>query len=382
MGDSRLITRRSAGLGLSQLVGATLVAAPCGGLNPCGNPISETKSPLAPAAVERAHTLLKGHLDEQKFMGVALVAQHGKPVFEKSYGWADVEWEVPHIPQSVFRIGSITKQFTAVGILQLAQKGKLKPEDAVTKYVQDLPKSWNAVTLHQLLTHSSGIPNYTSIPAFGRQVVMKPNTPQELVGLVKDQPLEFKPGERWGYSNTNYVLLGMILEEVSGAKYADYLQQHIFEVAEMKSTAYDSTKLILKHRARGYQMATHGMENAPFIDMSVPFAAGGVHSTAQDLVLWDQALNGDQILSKTWRDRMFTGYVVTTVKNSSHGYGWFVSKENGQTQYSHQGGSPGFSTMIARYPDSKTTIVLLSNLSTPDIGKITGELADIVIGKV
>ena len=207
MDESHLITRRSVGLGLSQLIGATLGAAPCGGLSPCGDPTSEVKPPLAPGAVERAHTLLKGHLEEQKFMGVGLVAQHGKPVFEKSYGWADLEWEVPHIPQSVFRIGSITKQFTAVGILQLAQKGALKPEDAVTKYVQDLPKSWNAVTLHQLLTHSSGIPNYTSIPAFGRQVVMKPNTPQELVGLVKDQPLEFKPGERWGYSNTNYVLL-------------------------------------------------------------------------------------------------------------------------------------------------------------------------------
>ncbi len=376
MDESRLITRRSVGVGLSQLVGATLAAAPC------GDPPSQAKASLPPGAVERAHMLLKGHFEEQKFMGVALLAQHGKTVFEKTYGWADMEWETPHIPQSVFRIGSITKQFTAAGILQLAQKGALKPDDPVVKYVQDLPKTWNAITLHQLLTHSSGIPNYTSTPAFGRQVVMKPNTPQELVGLVKDQPLEFKAGERWGYSNTNYVLLGMVLEEVSGMKYADYLQRHIFDVADMKSTAYDSNKLILKHRAHGYQTSTHGLENAPFIDMSVPFAAGGVHSTAQDLVRWDQSLNGDQILSKGWRDRMFTAYVVTTVKNSSHGYGWFVTKENGRTQYSHQGGSPGFSTMIARYPETKTTIVLLSNLSTGEIGRITGELADVVIGKV
>jgi D-alanyl-D-alanine carboxypeptidase len=381
MSERRLITRRAAGLGLSNLVGATLVAAPYGGLNPCGDPISETKGSLAPSATEHAHSLLKARFDEQKFMGVALVAQHGKQVFEKTYGWADLEWDVPHCPQSVFRIGSITKQFTAVGILQLAQKGALKPEDPIGTYVQDLPKAWNGITLHQLLTHSSGIPNNTSVPAFWRQVVMKPNTPQELVGLVKDQPLEFKPGERWGYSNTNYILLGMVLERVSGMKYADYLQKNIFDPAELKNTGYDVTQAILKHRARGYQMSPHGLENAPFIDMSVPFSAGGVHSTAQDLLRWDLALTGDQILSKASRDRMFTGYVLTTVRNSSHGYGWFIGKDNGQTQYSHQGGSPGFSTMIARYPDSKTTIVLLSNLATPDIAKFTSELAEIVVGK-
>lgn len=383
MDESHLITRRAAGLGLSQLIGATLVAAPAGGLNPCGDPTSETKASLAPGTADRAQTVLKGHFDEQKFMGVAMIAEHGKPVFEKTYGWADMEWDVPHCPQSIFRIGSITKQFTAVGILQLAQKGVLKPEDPVAKYEQDLPKAWNGITLHQLLTHSSGIPNDTDVPAFWRQVVMKPNTPQELVGLVKDQPLEFKPGMKWGYSNTNYILLGMVLEQVSGMKYADYLQKNIFDAAELKNTAYDSTKPILKHRARGYQASPHGLENAPFIDMSVPFSAGGVHSTAQDMLRWDQSLTGDQVLSKVWRDRMFTGYVQTTVRNLSHGYGWFIGKENGQTQYSHQGGSPGFSTMIARYPDSKTTIVLLSNLSTPDlsISKITAELADIVIGK-
>lgn len=386
MDESRVITRRAAGLSLSQLIGARLLAAP----SPCVDPVSETKAGLATAAADRANAILKGHVDEQKFMGVALLAEHGKTVFEKAYGWGDMEWEVPHCLQSVFRIGSITKQFTAVGILQLAQKGALKPEDPVAKYVQDLPKAWNGITLHQLLTHSSGIPNYTSVPAFQRQVVMKSNTPQELVGLVKDQSLEFKPGEKWGYSNTNYVLLGMVLEQVSGVKYADYLQKNIFDPAEMKNTAYDSTKAILKHRARGYQTSPHGLENADYLDMSVPFAAGGVHSTAQDLLRWDQVLTSDQILSKVWRDRMFTGYVVTTVENkstvgkTSHGYGWFIAKDNsGQTQYSHQGGSPGFSTMIARYPDRKITIVLLSNLHTPDlsISKVTGELAEIVMGK-
>ncbi len=361
--NSSLITRRMAGLGMSQVLTAGV-----GGFG------------AVDGVSERAHALMKAKFDDQKFMGVAVIAVNGSPIFEKSYGWADLEWEVPQTPLAIFRLGALTKTFTAAAILQLAQKGSLQIEDAIGNHVQDLPKAWQHITLHQLMTHSSGIANYTSQPGFWSQVVIKSNTPQELVGVVRDKPLEFEPGKRWGYSNTNYVLLGMVIEQVASMKYADYMQQNILGPLDLKNTGYDLGRSVLKHRARGYATSPGGIVNASYIDMTVPYSASGVHSTVNDLLRWDQALYTDKLLSKTWRDRMFTGHVTTTVNNSSYGYGWFTGKQNGRTLYTHEGNFPGFATMMSRYPESKTCIILLSNLATPQIGKMGNELADIVFG--
>ncbi|MGA7411030.1 MAG: serine hydrolase domain-containing protein [Bryobacteraceae bacterium] len=361
--NSSLITRRTAGLGISQLLAA-----------------SGTDHGSTDPLTERAHALMKAKFEEQKFMGVAVIAVNGSPIFEKSFGWADLEWEVPQTPLAIFRLGALTKTFTAAAILQLAQKGSLQIEGAIGSHVQDLPKAWQHITLHQLMTHSSGIANYTSQPGFWSQVVMKPNTPQELVGVVKDKPLEFEPGKRWGYSNTNYVLLGMVIEQVSGMKYCDYLQQNILGPLDLKNTGYDLGRAVLKHRARGYATSSGGIVNAGYIDMSVPYSASGVHSTVNDMLRWDQALYTDKLLSKTWRDRMFSGHVTTPVNNSSYGYGWFIGKQNGRTLHTHEGNFPGFATMMSRYPESRTCIILLSNLATPHIGKMGDDLADIVFG--
>jgi CubicO group peptidase (beta-lactamase class C family) len=363
--NSSLITRRVAGLGISQLL--TACVSGFGG--------------NTDAIAERAHSLMKTKFDEQKFMGVALIAVNGSPIFEKSFGSADLEWEVPQTPLAIFRLGALTKTFTAAAILQLAQKGSLQIEDQIGNHVQDLPKAWQHITLHQLMTHSSGIANYTNQPGFWRQVVIKSNTPQELVWGVREKPLEFEPGKRWGYSNTNYVLLGMVIEQVSGMKYADYMKQNILGPLDLKNTCYDAANSVVKHRARGYAVSPDGgIVNASYIDMSVPYSASGLHSTVNDMLRWDQALYTDKLLSKTWRDRMFTGHVTTTVDNSSYGYGWFISKENGRTLYTHEGNFPGFATMMSRYPESRTCIILLSNLATPKIGKMGNELAEIVFG--
>jgi D-alanyl-D-alanine carboxypeptidase len=362
--NGSLITRRTAGLGLSQLLSAAC-AGEFGGTDSVG---------------DRAHALLKAKCDEQKFMGVALIAVNGSPIFEKSFGSADLEWDVPQTPLAIFRMGALTKTFTAAAILMLAQKGSLQVEDPIGKHIQDLPKTWQHITLHQLMTHSSGIANYTSQPGVWNQVFLKSNTPQELVGVVREKPLEFEPGKRWGYSNTNYVLLGMVIEQVSGMKYAEYLKQNILGPLDLKNTGYDLGRTVLKHRARGYTTSPSGIVNASYIDMSVPYAASGVHSTVQDMLRWDQALYADKPLSKTWRDRMFTGHVPTTVNGSEYGYGWFIGKQNGRTFYTHEGNFPGFATMMSRYPESRTCIILLSNLATPEIGKIGNELADIVFG--
>ena len=361
------MTRRALGLGVSSLLGSAAVAKP------------EKGDPKTSGLSKRANDFLAAKVKGQKFMGVALLAVDGRVVFEKAYGSGDLEWDAPHTTQSVFRLGSLSKPFTAVAIAQLAQKGALKTEDPIAKYVQDLPKSWKGVTLHQLLTHSSGVPNYTSQPGFWRQVVMRPNTPQELVSLVRNQPLDFEPGRHWGFSNTNYILLGMVIEQVTKQKYADYLSQSVLDPLEMKNTGYDVASVVLKCRAHGYAISPHGLVNAVYVDMSVPYSAGGLHSTARDLLRFDQALYSDQLLDANWRERMFSAHVLTTVNNSSHGYGWFIAREKGWLQHTHEGGFPGFSTMLARYPEARSTIILLSNLSTPEIAKMTSSLAEILL---
>jgi CubicO group peptidase (beta-lactamase class C family) len=361
------MTRRALGLGVSSLLGAATVTKPQKG------------APKASALSKRANELLAAKVKDQKFMGVALMAVDGRVVFEKAYGSGDLEWDAPHTTESVFRLGSLSKPFTAVAIAQLAQKGALKTEDPIVKYVQDLPKSWKGVTLHQLLTHSSGVPNYTSQPGFWRQVVMHPNTPQELVSLVRNQPLDFEPGRHWGFSNTNYILLGMVIEQVTKQRYPDYLRQAVLDPLEMKNTGYDVASVVLKHRAHGYTLSPHGLVNATYVDMSVPYSAGGLYSTARDLLRFDQALYSDQLLNANWRERVFTAHILTTVDSSSHGYGWFIAREKGWVQHTHEGGFPGFSTMLARYPEARSTIVLLSNLSTPDIAKMTSALAEMLL---
>ena len=365
--SGRPMTRRALGLGVSSLLGAATVTKP------------PKSAPKTSGLSRRANELLAAKVKDQKFMGVALIAVSGRVVFEKAYGSGDLEWDAPHTSQSVFRLGSLSKPFTAVAIALLAQKGALKTEDPIAKYVQDLPKSWKGVTLHQLLTHSSGVPNYTSQPGFWRQVVMHPNTPQELVSLVRNQPLDFEPGRHWGFSNTNYILLGMVIEQVTKQKYADYLRQAVFDPLEMKNSGYDEASVVLKRRARGYSISPHGLVNATYVDMSVPYSAGALYSTARDLLRFDQALYSDQLLNSSWRERVFSAHVLTTVDKSSHGYGWFISRDKGWLQHTHEGGFPGFSTMLARYPEARSSIILLSNLSTPEIAKISSSLAEILL---
>src|SRR5688572_17307322 len=194
----------------------------------------------------RADAFVNAFVEQKKFMGAVLVAQDGKPVLRKGYGFANVEWEIPNTPDTKFRLGSITKQFTALAILQLAEAGKLSLDDPAKKYYSDAPPAWDKVTVHHLLNHTSGIPSYTSIPNFFRDKARDPLKPAEIVKLTQDKPLEFEPGEKMIYSNSGYVLLGHIIEKASGEEYADYMRKHIFEPLGMKNTGYDMQKTIIK----------------------------------------------------------------------------------------------------------------------------------------
>ena len=300
------------------------------------------------------------------FRGTVLVGIDGKIVFEKAYGLADEEWDVPVTPQTKFRIASLTKQFTAACILLLQERGLLHVQDPASKYLPQMPAAWKAVTIHQLLTHTAGVPNpdysgkrYANLQRTGA-------TPKELLGLVENQPLDFTPGTKWNYSNTGYILLGMLVEKLSGQSYADFLRSNIFQSLVMKDSGYDREANILRGRASGYQIKDGHLANADFIDMTTPFSAGGIYSTMEDIFRWNEALaHPGKLLTADSLKQMFTEYPEATHEGQHYGYGIVISRQKfGRLLYYHGGGVNGFSSVIQRYPDERLCIVVLSNLET------------------
>jgi len=304
------------------------------------------------------------------------VAKGGKVLLEKGYGMANIELGVPNGPDTKFRLGSITKQFTSAAILQLEEQGKLSVNDLACKYVPECPDTWKTITIHQLLTHTSGIPSYTDGGEFMKPAMMRiPRTPLEVLLLTNDKSLEFQPGEKYKYDNSGYIFLGVIIEKVSGEKYADYLRKHIFGPLDMQDSGYDVTAEILKNRAAGYApQPGGGFRNAEYIDMSLPYAAGSLYSTARDLYRWDRSLYTEKVLSKASKEKMWT-----PVKNN-YGYGWGINVR-GRKQVSHGGGINGFSTFIARYPDDDAFVVVLSNNQQANSGAIAAGLAGVMFGE-
>ena len=312
----------------------------------------------------------------RNFMGSALVAKNGKILLEKGYGMANVELDVPNTADTKFRLGSITKQFTATAIMQLQEQGKLSVTDLACNYLPNCPDAWKTITIHHLLTHTSGIPSYTSAEFMQKPAMIRsPLTPVEIVMLSKDKPLEFEPGSKWNYDNTGYVFLGAIIEKASGEKYADYLRKHVFGPLDMQNSGYDDTKTVLKNRASGYQPSPGGMVNCDFIDMSLPHAAGSLYSTVRDLYRWDRALYTDKVLSKASREKMFTPV------QRDYGYGLMLAPMVNHKQIGHGGGIFGFTTYIARFPDDDAFVVVLSNFTGGNMQSVARDLAGTLFGE-
>lgn len=312
------------------------------------------------------------------FMGTVLAARADRVVLEKGYGFANLEWDVPNVPAARFRLGSITKQFTATAVLQLVAAGKLQIDDPISTYLPETPDAWKNVRIHHLLNHTSGIVSYTGLPEFSTPRLRRvPLTPLEIVMLSKDKPLEFQPGEGYKYNNTGYVLLGYIIEKVSGQKYDAYVKEHIFQPLNMKDSGYDWTRPLSLKRASGYgyNPQTKEFQNADFLDMSLPHAAGSLYSTAHDLYLWDRALNAGKVLNKELLTKMLTP------GRSNYGYGWVIDKSEYGTRYGHGGGINGFSTMIFRYPDKDAVVIVLSNVENGDAAGLARHVSDALFGK-
>jgi CubicO group peptidase (beta-lactamase class C family) len=312
---------------------------------------------------------------KQGVTGSALVAKDGKVIFSKGYGMANDEWDIPNTPQTKFRLGSITKQFTAASILLLQERGKLSVQDPICKFFDNCPDAWKEITIHHLLTHTSGIPNFTSFPDY-MKTMMIPVTMESLVGRFKDKPLDFKPGEKMSYSNSGYVALGYIIEKVAGESYESFLQKNIFGPLKMSDTGYDRPTTILKNRATGYSSRNGKRINSEYLDMTIPHAAGALYSTVEDLFTWNEALFSDKLLSAKSREAMMT------VDKNNYAYGLAIAQQHNRKIVSHGGGINGFSTVLSRFPEEKVTIVVLRNAdygSGPN--KIGQDLAAIVFGE-
>ena len=289
-----------------------------------------------------------------------IVRKNGQTVIRKGYGLADLELQVPVEPDMVFRLGSITKQFTAVSILILAQEGRLGLQDEITKFLPDYPTQGRKITIEHLLTHTSGIQSYTDmaewLPLWRKDFSVK-----ELVDLFKDKPMQFEPGESWAYNNSGYVLLGAIIDKVSGESYEQFVDGHIFKPLGMKSSCYGSTERVIPRRVPGYQMGKGGFVNAPYLSMTQPYAAGSLLSNVDDLAVWSEAVFSGKLVKKEWLDKAFTPYKLKNGESSGYGFGWFAADFGGHRSIEHGGGINGFTSYEMTFPEDKIFLAILTN---------------------
>jgi CubicO group peptidase (beta-lactamase class C family) len=319
-------------------------------------------------------SIIEASIDPQGPGLAVAVVQNGDCLHCKGYGLAHLEWSTPITADTVFRLGSFTKTFTATAVLLLYQQGKLNLSDAITKYFPDFPPHWNTITIEHLLAHTSGIKNYNDLDGFIRIWSRADLTPRELAMLFADLPLEFMPGTQFAYTNSGYVLLGLLIETLAGMSYDEFIRIHIFAPLRMDHSYYMLRGSIIPQRAAGYVLAPQsniyayrGYLHAPFRSMTTSYASGGLGSTLNDLLIWDSALRTNRLLSEDLQKRALTPITLTNGQVSNYGLGWFVENRMGQRIAYHPGDVEGFTTLMVRFLDYSRTLILLANLSNWDL---------------
>jgi CubicO group peptidase (beta-lactamase class C family) len=309
-----------------------------------------------------------------------VVVKDGQPVYRAAVGMASLELGVPLRPESVLRIGSVTKQFTSAAVMMLVEQGKLALQDDLTKFFPDYPTHGNHITVEHLLTHTSGIKSYTGLPgwrgAWGRDF-----STTGLIDFFKNEPMDFEPGEKYAYNNSAYFLLGVVIEKVSGTTYADFVGKNIFTPLGMTRTRYGDTGPLVEGRAQGYAREGSAYTNAPYLSMSQPGAAGGLVSTVDDLAKWDAAVSAGKLLTPASWQRIFTPYRLKNGKSTGYGFGWQIGSFEGRPVYEHGGGIHGFSAYVARLPEDHVYVAVLSNCSSTNTAGLARKLAALAAGK-
>lgn len=324
---------------------------------------------------DKLDTLINAYAKLYKFNGAVLVAKNGTILLNKGYGYRNAANKVANNEQTIFQLGSITKQFTAAVILKLQEEKKLSVSDKLSKYFPGYPKG-DSITIEQLLTHTSGIYSYTNDPKFMANEVTKPASRDMMMALFRDKPFDFPPGTGWNYSNSGYSLLGYIIEAVTKKSYEQAVRKYIFTPLRMAHSGFDFTHLKNSGKAIGYfKLNDKEAVPAPIVDSTVSYSAGAIYSTTGDLYLWHNALQKNNILSKAQQEKAYT-----PVKNK-YGYGWGIDSMEGKRKVSHSGGIHGFTTNIVRVPEDDICVILLSNASDPALQDITKNIFAILYGK-
>ena len=326
----------------------------------------------AQVTTAKLDSLLKPDTTGRAFNGSVLVAQNGKIILEKGYGFKNKKENLPNTANTIYQIGSITKQFTSAIILQLVASKKMTLQDKLSKYIPGYPRG-DSITVEELLTHTSGIYNYTNDGDFMRDKSEHPIARDSLLALFEYNTLDFSPGTKWSYSNSGYILLGMIIEKVTGKSYFRVVREKIFEPLGMSHSGFDFTHLKTPDKATGYA----GDLRAPvgIVDSSVSFAAGAIYTTVGDLYKWDRALYTNQVVDQALLQKAFTVY------QSNYGYGWMIIDSYGKKTVQHGGGITGFASYILRVPGDQICIILLTNVASDAPSKIAGEINGLFNGK-
>ena len=328
-----------------------------------------------------ADSIVDAILKRGRVASVSVAVLRGRDTLVmKGYGMADIENDVPATPATVYRIGSVTKQFTSVAAMQLVDQGKLSLDDDVTKYVPNAPTHGRKILVRHLLNHTSGIPSYTDVGnSFGR-VMRLDLSHDSLLATVKDDSLQFEPGSHFYYNNTGYFLLGMVIERVTGKSYGDYLRDALFVPNGLTSTVYCGNAPLIKRRARGYNGLATGLVNADFLSMDLPYAAGSLCSSVGDLAVWTRLLHSGKLVSPGSFASMTTPVKLTSGRPMQYGFGLFMDSLGAHRRIHHGGGINGFISELAYYPDDSLTVVVLSNTAPAPSEQIAENLARAAFG--
>jgi len=311
---------------------------------------------------------------------VVMVKKSGKEIYKKAFGMSDTELDIPMKTDMVFQIGSVTKQFTAVSILMLMEQRKLNLDDDITKFIEDYPTNGNKITIHHLLTHTSGIKDFSDLDDWD---TFKMNDYKliDLINIFKNEPINFKPGEGHQYCNSGYILLGSIIEKISGQTYENFIVENIFKPLEMTNSYYGNKNREIENRVTGYQKKDDTVVKSNLWSMSIAYAAGALMSTAEDLSIWNQALIENKLISNESLKKAYTNYTLNNGDKIGYGYGWFIEEMHGTPNFWHGGHIAGFITWEMYFPEDDVYIAILSNCSYKFDTKLPEKIAAIALNK-
>ena len=331
-------------------------------------------APAGAQDAQRMDQVVRAQSEADAFSGAVLVAKDGQVLLDRGYGFANREWNIPNDGDTKFRLGSLTKQFTAVAVLMLAEQGKVDLDAPIKTWLPDAPAAWDSVTPRRLLSHTGGVPDFTRFPDYGA-LKTRPTTVAELIARFSGRPLDFQPGQRFAYSNSGYILLTAVIEKASGQTYADFVAERLFRPLGMADSGYDRHDLVLPRRASGYAPSPEGVVNADYVDMSIPQGAGALYSTPHDLLKWEQGLFGGRLLNAQ------SMTALTTPVLNDYALGLVVNRRpDGSTLIWHNGAIDGFNTYMAYDPEARIAVVVLGNLNGSAPDKLGADLVTLARG--